>query len=104
MNVTLAGATQAVRAAARKQFGTSEPDILEICDAFTNQQASAIRDAFSRAAERGEIPPDSVERRVLAFRLMLNGVQNLSRTNGMTDELRAAYAALRTTLQEWRQT
>jgi AcrR family transcriptional regulator len=88
----------------RGEFGTSEPDILEICDAFTNQQASAIRDAFRRAAEKGEISADSVERRVLAFRLMLNGVQNLSRTNGMTDELCAAYAALRTTLQEWRKT
>jgi TetR/AcrR family transcriptional repressor of nem operon len=87
----------------RGEFGTSEPDILAICDVFTHQQANAIRDAFRRAAERGEISSDSVERRVLAFRLMLNGVQNLSRTNGMTDELRDAYAALRTTLQEWRQ-
>jgi TetR/AcrR family transcriptional repressor of nem operon len=88
----------------RGEFGTSEPDILAICDAFTFQQAAAIRDAFSRAAQLGEISSDSVERRVLAFRLMLNGVQNLSRTNGMTDELRDAYAALRATLQEWRQT
>jgi AcrR family transcriptional regulator len=87
----------------RGEFGTSEPDILAICDEFTLQQANAIRNAFMRAAEMGEIPSDSVERRVLAFRLMLNGVQNLSRTNGMTDELRDAYAAIQITLQEWRQ-
>lgn len=87
----------------RAEFGTSEPDILTICDEFTLQQAAAIRDAFLRAAQLGEISSESVERRVLALRLMLNGVQNLSRTNGMTDELRDAYAALRTTLQEWRQ-
>ena len=87
----------------RNEFGTSEPDILAICDAFTRQQTNAIRNAFERAAEMGEIPSDSVERRVLAFRLMLNGVQNLSRTNGMTDELRDAYAAFRITLKEWRQ-
>ena len=87
----------------RGEFGTSEPDILAICDGFTDQQANAIRDAFRRAAEKGEISTDSVKRRVLAFRLMLNGVQNLARTNGMTDELRDAYAALRATLQEWRQ-
>ena len=88
----------------RGEFGTSEPDILAICDDFTHQQAGAIRAAFLRAAQLGEISPDSVDRRVLAFRLMLNGVQNLSRTNGMTDELRDAYSALRTTLNEWRQT
>jgi AcrR family transcriptional regulator len=88
----------------RSEFGTSEPDILAICDEFTDQQAGAIRDAFKRAADLGEISSDSVERRVLAFRLMLNGVQNLSRTNGMTSELVDAYAALRTTLQEWRKT
>lgn len=88
----------------RGEFGTSEPDILAICDDFTSKQASAIRDAFARAARLGEISPDTVERRVLAFRLMLNGVQNLSRTNGMTDELRDAYSALRFTLLEWRET
>jgi len=88
----------------RGEFGTSEPDILAICDAFTRQQAGAIQESFRRAAKQGEITSDSVERRVLAFRLMLNGVQNLARTNGMTDELRDAYAALRSTLQEWRQT
>ncbi|MFT5865507.1 MAG: TetR/AcrR family transcriptional repressor of nem operon [Gammaproteobacteria bacterium] len=88
----------------RGEFGTSEADILAICDEFTGRQSGAIRDAFSRAADLGEIPHDSIERRVLAFRLMLNGVQNLSRTNGMTQELRDAYAALRMTLQEWRQT
>jgi TetR/AcrR family transcriptional repressor of nem operon len=88
----------------RSEFGTSEHDILAVCDGFTHQQAGAIRDAFSRSAQLGEISADSVERRVLAFRLMLNGVQNLSRTNGMTDELRDAYAALRATLQEWRKT
>jgi TetR/AcrR family transcriptional regulator, transcriptional repressor for nem operon len=86
----------------RAEFGISEPDILAICDEFTTQQASAIRDTFKRAARLGEITHDSVERRVLAFRLMLNGVQNLARTNGMTGELRDAYAALRFTLQEWR--
>jgi AcrR family transcriptional regulator len=86
----------------RNEFGTTEPDILAICDEFTRQQAGAIRDAFVRAAEMGEVSSVSVERRVLAFRLMLNGVQNLSRTNGLTDELCDAYAALRTTLQEWR--
>jgi TetR/AcrR family transcriptional regulator, transcriptional repressor for nem operon len=87
----------------RSEFGTSDPDVLAVCDDFTNQQAGAIRDAFSRAATLGEVPPDSVDQRVLAFRLMLNGVQNLARTNGMTDELRRAYGALRFTLQEWRQ-
>jgi TetR/AcrR family transcriptional repressor of nem operon len=87
----------------RGEFGTADPDILAICDDFTRQQAAAIHDAFSRAVELGEIPLDSVENRLLAFRMMLNGVQNLSRTNGMTDELRAAYAALRFTLREWRQ-
>jgi TetR/AcrR family transcriptional repressor of nem operon len=87
----------------RGEFGTADPDILAICDDFTQQQAAAIHDAFSRAATLGEISPDNVENRVLAFRMMLNGVQNLSRTNGMTDELRAAYTALRFTLREWRQ-
>jgi len=86
----------------RAEFGLSEPDILAICEDFTRQQSSAIRDAFVRAAGLGEISNDSVELRVLAFRLMLNGVQNLARTNGMTDELRDAYAALRFTLREWR--
>jgi TetR/AcrR family transcriptional repressor of nem operon len=84
------------------EFGTSEPDVLAICDDFTRQQEAAIRDAFSRAANLGEISTDTVENRVLAFRMMLNGVQNLARTNGMTDELRGTYAALRFTLQEWR--
>jgi len=87
----------------RGEFGTSEPDILAVCDEFTRQQAGAIRAVFIRASVMGEIAPDSVDRRVLAFRLMLNGVQNLARTNGMTDELRDAYAALRATVQEWRQ-
>lgn len=86
----------------RGEFGTSEPDILAVCDNFTRQQEAAIRNAFSRAANLGEISADSVEKRVLAFRMMLNGVQNLSRTNGMTVELKAAYAALRFTLHEWR--
>ena len=87
----------------RGEFGTSDLDILAICDDFTRQQAAAIHCSFSRAAHLKEIPLDHVENRVLAFRMMLNGVQNLSRTNGMTDELRAAYAALRFTLQEQRQ-
>ncbi len=86
----------------RLEFGKSEPDILAICDDFTQQQAAAIRDGFSRAANLGEIPLETVENRVLAFRLMLNGVQSLARANGMNDELRAAYAALRFTLQDWR--
>ena len=86
----------------RGEFGTSEPDVLAICDDFTRQQAAAIRGAFSRAAKLGEISTDTVEVRVLAFRMMLNGMQNLARTNGMTDELRATYATLRFTLQEWR--
>jgi TetR/AcrR family transcriptional repressor of nem operon len=86
----------------RGEFGTSDPDILAVCDEFTQQQADAIGDAFSRAADLGEISSDSVECRVLAFRLMLNGVQNLARTNGMTDALCDAYAAVRFTLEEWR--
>jgi TetR/AcrR family transcriptional repressor of nem operon len=86
----------------RSEFGNSEPDILAVCDNFTQQQAAAIRTAFVRAAELGEISPDKVENRLLALRMMMNGVQHLARTNGMTDELRSAYAAMRFTLREWR--
>jgi TetR/AcrR family transcriptional repressor of nem operon len=87
----------------RGEFGTSEPDILALCDEFTTGQAGAIRGAFARAADLGEISSGMITRRVLALRLMLNGVQHLAHTNGMTDELRDAYTALRMTLQEWRQ-
>jgi hypothetical protein len=86
----------------RGEFRTTDLDILAVCDEFTQHQTGAIKDAFSRAADLGEISSDSVDRRTLAFRLMLDGVQNLARTNGMTETLRDSYAAIRFTLGEWR--
>lgn len=87
----------------RGEFMTSEPDILALCDEFTSGQAAAIHDAFVRAADLGEISSDMITHRVLAFRLMLNGVQHLAHASGMTDELRNAYTSLHMTLQDWRQ-
>lgn len=88
----------------RAEFDTSEPDIFAICDGFTQAQADAIEQAFLRAADLGEVSGDHVQSRTLAFRLMLNGVQNLARSNGMTDELGDAFAALRFTLRDWQMT
>jgi hypothetical protein len=51
----------------------------------------------------GEIDPSLVTRRTHCFRMMLNGVLHLVRTNGLDDDVHEAFVAVRQTLQEWRQ-
>lgn len=87
----------------RGEFGRSQPDILAVCDVFTDRQVAAIAAAMQRAADLGEIDPLLVSRQIHSFRMMLNGFLHLVRTNGLDRDVRDAYAALGQTVQGWRQ-
>jgi len=86
----------------RSEFGRSAPDVLAICDNFTDRQVAAISAAFRRSAETGEIDPELTDQHILSFRMMLNGAQHLVRTNGSGSDVRAAFQAVRRTVQGWR--
>ncbi len=86
----------------RGEFGQSQPDILAVCDRFTDRQVAAIGAALNRAAELGEIDPASVTHHLLSFRMMLNGFLHLVRTNGIDHTVRAAFAAFHHTILGWR--
>jgi TetR/AcrR family transcriptional repressor of nem operon len=85
----------------RGEFGQSQPDILAICNMFTDRQVAAITAALQRAAGLGEIDPNLVARHGRCFRMMLNGFLHLVRSNGLDGDVKAAFAALRQTVRAW---
>ncbi len=86
---------------ARGEFGRGQPDILATCDTFTNRQVRAFSAALQRAANLGEIDPSFASRYVQCFRMMLNGLLHLVRTNGLDEDVRETFAAIRQTVREW---